>query len=154
MKTVLERFEAKFIPEPNSGCWLWEGSDDGCDGYGRFRWSSNRCMSAHRAAWCLYKDDIPYGEDVLHRCDNPACVNPDHLFLGDHSDNMRDMVKKGRGNKVRGSHHHQSKLVESEVIQIRNLRKNGAFLRDVAAQFNISKSMVGNICSGKSWNHL
>jgi hypothetical protein len=95
---ALARFEAKFIPEPNSGCWLWTGGTSGY-GYGHFSLPVRGCRTAHRAAWTLYRGQIPAGLHVLHKCDVRCCVNPSHLFLGTHSDNMRDMVRKGRWSK-------------------------------------------------------
>jgi len=91
---VIERFEAKYIPEPNSGCWIWLGT------------MSNRSRAmvtvgrkkttAARVAYQLFRGVFPQQLHVLHRCDNPLCVNPGHLWLGTHSDNMRDMHGKGR----------------------------------------------------------
>lgn len=92
---ALARFEARFTPEPNSGCWLWVGGESGF-GYGHFTLPASRCRTAHRAAWLLYRGPIPKGLHVLHTCDVRCCVNPDHLWLGTHSDNMTDMVSKGR----------------------------------------------------------
>ncbi len=86
---ALENYE----PEPNTGCWLWLGRRDD-EGYGRFK--ANGVRLAHREFYLHHRGAIPDGHDVLHRCDTPACVNPNHLFTGTHADNMRDMIKKGR----------------------------------------------------------
>ena len=91
---VLERLSKHIIPEPMSGCHLWIGATTG-GGYGHTR-IGGKNMRAHRAVWELTHGPIPDGLWVLHRCDNPACVNPLHLFLGTHIDNMRDVVSKGR----------------------------------------------------------
>lgn len=94
-KPLKDRIEASSIPEPNSGCWLWLGAYDR-DGYGRLQVGPGSPKAAHRASWEAFNGTIPHGLYVLHRCDLPACVNPDHLWLGTHSDNMRDCSAKGR----------------------------------------------------------
>jgi hypothetical protein len=92
---LLPRFQEKFIPEPNSGCWLWMGAVVP-DGYGSFGISTKQTMKAHRVSWLLYRGAIPPQTHVLHHCDTRCCVNPDHLFLGDNAANVADRVAKGR----------------------------------------------------------
>lgn len=96
MEATVKRFEDKYIPEPNSGCFLWLRYLDS-EGYGGFQ-INGRWDKAHRAAWTIAHGDIPHGLHVLHRCDNPCCVNIDHLFLGTQTDNNRDRDAKGRTN--------------------------------------------------------
>ena len=90
-KPALARFERKWTPEPNTGCWLWKGS---AHTYGYFGHADEE--AAHRVSWTLHRGPIPDGVLVLHVCDVPGCVNPDHLFLGSAGDNSADMVRKGR----------------------------------------------------------
>jgi len=97
-RTLRERFEEKYIPEPMSGCWLWLASLMNT-GYGQIMETTNRPILAHRASYGLYVGEVPPGMHVLHRCDNKACVNPDHLFLGDNQANRDDMSRKGRGRR-------------------------------------------------------
>jgi len=88
-------WQDRIIPEPNSGCWLWEGSVDGC-GYGMIV-RNGKTLKVHRLAWEeANRQSIPKGMRICHRCDVPACCNPDHLFLGTQQDNIADMVRKGR----------------------------------------------------------
>lgn len=101
-KTVKERFEEKYIPEPNSGCWLWTAATN-LQGYGRVRIGQTH-RYAHRVSWGLYVGNIPSGLSICHRCDTPACVNPEHLFLGTHSDNAVDSVNKSRHRNSRKTH--------------------------------------------------
>ncbi len=103
LKPLKDRFEDKFIPEPNSGCWLWTAGVNQ-RGYGKMK-IKGRVVYAHRVAWSLMVGKIPRNRFICHHCDTPACVNPRHLFIGTSYDNMRDMVKKGRhrGSSVRRS---------------------------------------------------
>lgn len=101
-RNVQDRFEAFYIPEPNSGCYLWLGGYSS-RGYGQF-WIDGKTVGAHAASYYIHKGDLN-GLFVLHKCDNPSCVNPEHLFLGTHQDNMDDMKSKGRATGPKGLAH-------------------------------------------------
>jgi len=94
MKPIMERFEAKISPEPMSGCWLWVGAIDG-SGYGQMN-INGKTVKSHRLSYAHFVAPIPPGYCVCHKCDTPACVNPDHLYVGTFKDNAVDKVKKGR----------------------------------------------------------
>jgi len=148
-KTLRERFEGKFIPEPNSGCYLWESTIEG-DGYGQIR-KNNRYTMAHRVSWELHNGAIPEGLCVLHRCDTPSCVNPDHLFLGTPTDNARDRDEKGRGNPRKGEDHGSAKLTEEDV---RAMRASLQSCGKLAFIFDTAKSNVSAIKRRDTWKHL
>lgn len=145
-------FEALFQPEPNSGCWIWTGNTfKARGGYGCFtcRPCGIRSERAHRRAWELYRGPIPDGAHVLHRCDTPTCVNPDHLFLGDQAANMADKAAKGRQN--RGETHGMRKLSEE---QARAIIADRRLYREVAEEMGVSIQTVSDIKRGRSWPHL
>lgn len=137
------RFDALYVPEPNSGCWLWDGSVD-YNGYGKFR-SEGRILTASRASWWLHRGDIPSGLWVLHKCDNSICVNPDHLYLGGRTENMQDAVRRGRMARL------QSILTVSDVGEIRRLLADGETQRRIASRFGVTTYTIRNIKSGRTW---
>lgn len=150
-------FDAKVFPEPNSGCWLWTGagakSKNGIYGKARI---AGKSISAHRISWMIYRGSIPDGINVCHRCDNPSCVNPDHLFLGTQSDNMSDMHAKGRHKAVRpiGVRNKASKLTEEQVRSVKFGSLSALSASDVADRIGVSRGTIEFIRSGKTWGHI
>ena len=151
----IKKLEARFWGRVSKGdpdkCWVWQAAVDSC-GYGRIRVNGPH-QKASRVAYALTRGDIPDGMCVCHRCDNPACVNPNHLFLGNHSQNMRDMVRKGRS--TRGARNNQSVLSESDVIEIRSKYiPNQYGCRRLAKEYGVHTTTIHLIVTGKNWSHL
>lgn len=130
-------------------CWEWPGAKT----YGDFRVKSMKSkMKAHRAMWELWNDkNIPFGMEVMHKCDNPKCFNPAHLSLGTHKQNMEDRKSKGRGGYLKGASNGRAVLSEAQVIEIRNSPDKNASL---ARKYNVSKVLIGNIKKRKLWKHI
>lgn len=131
-------------------CWLWTGGKDR-RGYGKFVYEGKRYI-ASRLGYELHYGPISDDLWVLHRCDNPSCCNPHHLFLGTHSDNMTDMKAKGR--QPRGEQKNNAKLSAGEVHEIRRLHEEGMSLTEIARQFGIVFQNVSCIVNRKSWKHI
>jgi len=148
MKKFEERFWSKVKRIPFHECWEWLGATRG--GYGRLC-RNRQWFSAHRISYELTKGMIPKGMCVCHSCDNPGCVRPDHLFLGTHVENMKDMVKKGRASKRKGSSHPRSKLTENKIVEI---RKENLSMSKIAAKYGIGKTTVFHILNKNTWNHI
>lgn len=147
----MKRFEEKFIPEPNSGCWLWVAAIT-ASGYGNFKIDGG-FKGAHRVSYELYKGTIPDGLQVLHRCDNRCCVNPDHLFVGTQSDNMYDKVAKGRDNHAdfSGEKNPRAKVTKEQVDEIRALFKHGIRKIDLSRRYGVTATAINSIITGKNW---
>lgn len=131
-----------------SKCWIWAGNL-GAKGYGKLS-KKGETLSAHRFAYQSFNGDIPAGMHVLHKCDNRACVNPKHLFIGNNTDNIRDMHAKGRSVNV-GVTHHDNRLTPKQVFQI---RKDTRLMRIIADDYGISAATVCTIRSRETWKHL
>lgn len=144
-----DRFMEKFIPEPNSGCWLWTAYVDGW-GYGVIKVGRKTCK-AHRVSYELHVGAVADGMIVCHRCDTPACVNPDHLWLGTHADNSWDCSQKGRRNTPKGSANVRALFTESQVEAIRRDRRPA---RVIAAEYGASRRTIYAIRQRESWRHV
>lgn len=146
-----DRFLTKYLVVP-SGCWEWQASrlKTGYP-YGWF-WDSEgkRMRTAHRVSYEIFKGDIG-DKDVLHSCDNPGCVNPDHLFLGTHSDNMKDMFAKGRCDRS-GERHGRARFKREDIERMRKDRLEGMSYSQIMKKYSIySKGHLGDILSGRTW---
>lgn len=129
----------------SNGCWEWLRSKDR-DGYGRIVLPSGKTTGAHRYSYQNNVGEISSTEYVLHKCDNPSCINPDHLFKGSQLDNMRDMRTK--------KPHYAAKLTEADVIRIRELAATDLKHREIAAMFGLARNTITNIVNRKRWDHV
>lgn len=147
------RFWAK-VDKADGGCWLWTGSTNPRNGYGQFVVGSRRSivfnLRTHRVAWELTNGPIPDDTHVLHACDVARCVNPAHLFLGTHRDNMADAAKKGRLHVQRPR---KQRISAEAVARIRPMRAAGATLQTIADAIGATKTFVSLVLSGKRRQH-
>jgi hypothetical protein len=136
--------------EKTEYCWNWTGPKR--KGYGHV-WVNGKTVRAHRASWMLVNGEIPDGLFVLHKCDNPSCVNPDHLYLGTHTDNMKDKVERDRCAHLdrRGELGGRSVLTNEIVLSI---RADSRINKDVAEHYGVDRSTISDIRRRKSWKHI
>lgn len=142
-KTIAQRLYAKLLINDLLECWNWQAGTNG-GGYGRMR-VSGKHKPTHRIMWDLVYGDIPLEMHILHRCDNKACCNPTHLFIGTRSDNMADMVKKGK---------QAHRISDDDVRAIRSLDKQGVGLVDLSVKFDISTSHIYKIITRRRRKHI
>lgn len=177
---AIKRFWDKVIVQ--DGCWGWKGTVYGSNGYSRM-WTGEKAIGGHRFSWLLHKGAIPDGLLVLHRCDNPVCTNPEHLWLGTDLDNIADRDAKGRtckgdnqwqrkypekrmfGDKNgtrrrpetvrRGEAQNLSKVTDDAVRQIRSLYAAGVWSQaQLGTRFGLRQSAISAIISRKTWKHV
>ena len=151
---IEERILAR-IEQRDDGCHEFTGAKD-TDGYGRVK-DSGVGVAVHRWMWERKNGPIPSGKHVLHSCDNPACVNVNHLHLGTHDDNMREKAMRGRSSNVpRGAAHKRpnAKLTESQVREIKALLRRGYRQADIARDFKVSRMILSDIATGRTWTHV
>lgn len=164
MKSLEKRFWSKINKLGPDECWLWTGATQGF-GYGVLNSCvNNKLVRAHRLSWNIHNGDIPANMFVCHKCDNPLCVNPKHLFIGSNTDNVHDMWKKGRASPPPrngsipplhlGENHPNSKLTGAKVLEIRKLSRDGINGRQLASLFKITPAQISNILRNKQWRHI
>jgi hypothetical protein len=150
--TPIERFNSSYVISEN-GCWNWIKSL-GTHGSGNISVNGNQMLS-YRYSYLIHKGEIPKGMDVCYSCDNRACVNPKHLWLGTHRENMMDSLNKGRGNRQIGSECHKAKLTEEQVIEIRLKHASGYFnYCDLSKIYGITHQAIRDIVIRKNWKHI
>jgi hypothetical protein len=147
--TLRERFDT--YTKRADGCWEWLGYRDP-NGYGRLN-VGGRPILASRVSYLLHYGDVPGGKYVCHKCDNPPCVNPEHLFLGTQADNVADMQAKGRARKrgLPGVSHHAAKLTDDRVRAIRSSDASDAAL---AKEFGVTRATIHAVRHRRTWTHV
>lgn len=154
VELVSSRFES--YVKRSDGCWEWIGKLM-TTGYGRFSMNGKH-LSSSRVAYAFIYGPIPPGIYVCHKCDNPKCVRPDHLFAGTHADNMRDMAAKGRGRSgcvsMPGESNPQAVLTERDVYLIRSLVQKDVKQKVLADTFGVTFQTISDIARGKRWRHV
>lgn len=144
----MDRFWKKVEKRSGDECWEWQGGKTP-NGYGSFRFNGS-AENTHRMSWRLTHGEIPKGLCVCHKCDNRKCVNPNHLFLGTHKENLEDMWSKGRGR--RGDDHSSSRLNSLQVRVIKRLLEWGTlYQREIGSVFNVHQMTISDIRTGRSW---
>lgn len=156
---MIERFDSKYDIDPDTGCWVWNAATYK-NGYGKIG-IGQKLVGAHRVSYELYVMPLRCGERALHRCDNPPCVNPEHLFAGSQLANVRDMMRKGRHARgpalaakirsatPRGERGSAAKLTDAQAASIRRRHSAGERSADLAREYAVSRSQVWNIVTNR-----
>lgn len=153
-KTFEERFWSKVKKDDPDKCWAWSATFDKRSGYGKISTTKNRNIAAHRASYEINIGSIEKDLCVLHKCDNPICVNPNHLFLGTKRDNNLDKLQKGRATGPQGTKNRSARLTEADIPVIRKMID--ANISDVAIskQFNVYSTTIRMIRLRRTWSHI
>jgi hypothetical protein len=148
----VDRFWAKV--DTSGDCWEWRAYRR-VEGYGQFTVRKGYFVSAHTVSYALANGPIPAGMVICHRCDNPPCVRPMHLFLGTPSDNAKDMVAKGRqGERHPGTARANARLTEESVRAIRAVPTYRGVIKFLADQYGVSTHTIGAVRRGQKWKHV
>lgn len=168
--STVKRFWNKV--DKSGECWTWTASKNN-KGYGQLMtepgeiFTTKRPVLAHRMSWMIHFGAIPKDMEICHKCDNPQCVNPNHLFLGTHTDNMRDMIRKGKGamnqpnvmtvcpeKRHWGERNGQAKLTASQVREIRIGFQIGYSMNELGNMYGITRHAIGRIVRRQAWAHI
>lgn len=161
MQQIINRFWSKvnkngpIHPVLKNKCWIWTGSKIK-NGYGVFSLNGKN-ITAHRFCYQIHNDTILSPKElVCHHCDTRDCVNPEHLFKGNHKDNCHDMIQKNRQNRYNrnGEKNPFSKLKETDVLEIRKMIEQGHKQKEIASTFNVSIHLIRKISYRQVWNHI
>lgn len=154
--SLAKRYWAKV--DKRDGCWGWLGARSHF-GYGMIRpddWRRSM-IHAHRASWEIHFGPVPSGLHVLHRCDNPPCTNPDHLFVGTDADNAADKKAKGRARAPSGEAHRLAKLTEADVREIKSVLRSElrpGLIAELARRYGVTWENVKSIATGRTWRNV
>jgi hypothetical protein len=146
-KTTIKKRLLSRIKLTPGGCWEWQGATSS-RGYGQIR-INGKTLMAHRVSFEVFNGNLGR-KRACHRCDNPPCINPKHLFAGSQLDNIHDAISKGRLDN-RGERHGMAKLTEAEVVEIRRLVASGMKQKDVAPLFDVRPSYISRIVNNQIW---
>lgn len=137
----------------DNGCHIFTGHKDEC-GYGRIKGEGDKLVRVHRAVYQRHHGEIPSNIVVCHKCDNPACINPDHLFAGKQAENIADMDSKGRRITLRGSTRPLAKLREENIPHIRSRLSDGESCASIARDYGVSEGLIRHVKKGRNWSHV
>lgn len=146
-KTIKERFYEKVGLD-----WQWRSRKNKA-GYGDIQ-VNGKHVRAHRLSYEIHNGKIPAGMYVLHSCDDPGCVNPEHLHLGTPADNMREMVERNRNHNMRGENNPNAKITEKQVIEIREKYKKGMRQIEICKEYDLQDGNVSDIVNRKKWKYI
>ncbi len=148
--TIKERFYSKFKVNEDNGCWEWVANRFP-KGYGCFK-LNGKSQAAHRISYEIHTGEIQEGMVICHKCDNPCCVNPVHLFMGTQKDNLLDRKIKGRS--IFGEKNGRCKLKTEDINIIRRLLSKKVDQRDIAKEFGVGQTTISRIKLNESWSHI
>lgn len=147
-----EEFWALVDKRSSNECWPWKGFSN--RGYGRVTYNG-KIWKAHRLAWVFVNGPISSPSIYCcHKCDNPPCVNPEHIFLGTAKDNVDDAIRKGRLFKAQGQSHGKAKLTDSQVMYIKRMLRYGGKSGAIARVFGVDRTAIKKIKTGENWSHI